>query len=170
MDSLSPARILKLVQQLELSRYLSLRAAENGDLEKTYQWAIDPVIRSFSFNNSTISHREHTAWFRSKISDSSCVFLIGSYHDKVIGSIRFDTLQDEMVISYLIDPSFHNQGLGVVLLKKGIEWMYEMGDVSVQRICGYVKKENIASRKAFERLGFKEAHEKDVIKYYKKLR
>lgn len=165
IDGESGNRILKIFKQLEAEQKIELRRAEASDLSLTYKWATDKSVRAFSFNQSRITMEGHNQWFTSKLIDSNSLYFIAELDSQVIGSLRFDMEGEEAIISYLIDPNFHNRGLGVPLLKKGVEAFIREERKKVKSIIGYVMPENIASCKTFERFGFEKTAEKGNYKY-----
>lgn len=176
IDGKSKERLLKLFQQLVLKNAVRLKKADESDLEATYEWASDPEVRAYSFNQSLISKEEHSNWFSKKISDSNCLYLIAESDGEKIGSIRFDVKNNEAVISYLIAPKYHGKGFGQIILTNGLEYVVkkinneiEHNKHNIKKIIGYVMEENIPSIKAFERLGFSKIIQADRIKYEKEV-
>jgi UDP-2,4-diacetamido-2,4,6-trideoxy-beta-L-altropyranose hydrolase len=164
----SEIRILKIFQQLQISLFLELRKIESSDLDITYKWAIDPVIRSRSFTKHIISMQEHKIWFCKKLNEKTSLFLIAELFGKVIGSIRFDIEEGKAMISYLVDTVFHGKGLGTVLLHKGIEYLLTIEkEGKINEISGLVMKDNIPSIRAFERLGFVPVTQNNYINFRK---
>jgi len=169
IDGKSGIRLLNVFRQLANEDKFCIRLANESDVNKTFEWATDKVIRAYSFSKSQISLNEHSNWFLKKIKMDSCYYFIASVGHKDAGSIRFDLKDDSAVISYLLDSGFHNQGLGIVLLKKGLMALVQMNDVRVKEIVGYVIPENIPSVKAFERLGFEKHFDGENFKFIKKI-
>ena len=170
IDGKSRERLLKIFQQLVIKNTVRLKKAEHMDLEETYQWASDPQVRVYSFNQNKISKEEHTDWFVKKITAENCLYLIAETAGEKTGSIRFDVKDNEAVISYLIAPKHHGKGFGQIILINGLEYIekeIKQNNFSVNKIIGYVMEENIPSVKAFERLGFTKIIEADRIKYEK---
>jgi len=132
-----------------------LRYATVDDTDITYKWASDETIRKYAFNKQKIEFKDHSIWFKNKISDINCnYFILCDKNGKCMGSIRFDLNESgEAMISYLIDPEFHGKGLGSVILKLGIQQIrWNKPDVKI--VYGLVQPENTVSVKIFERLGF----------------
>lgn len=148
---------------------LSLRKADFSDFEITYKWASSPIIRQFSFDKSEITHDIHRAWFNEKINNPQTLYYILMSKNIKVGSIRFDRNSNEdVVISYLIDPEFHGKGLGRSILRKGINLLFSL-NWNVKTIIGYVLRQNKASVKIFEQLGFDLVAEDDhQLKFQKK--
>ncbi len=132
--------------------YLTLKKATETDLELTFQWAKNKMIRQFAISQSEITLEEHSQWFRKKLDDSNCTYLIVCRGLQAIGSFRLDVQSKIGKISYLLDPCVHGMGLGIALLERGIEFCKEHKlAISIQ---GEVFEQNIASVKVFEKLNF----------------
>lgn len=169
IDGNSNTRIVKLFLQLATESTLSIRDAKLRDLDTTYKWASNPVVRAFSFQRSVISLPEHTNWFINKLADSSCYYFIIENKNNPVGSIRFDVEGDEAVISFLLDPIYHGQGIGTIILKKGIERIINIRSKSkkINALVGYVMAENIPSIRIFESFNFIKHQQDNKIKFIK---
>lgn len=155
LDGRSGERLSRLMRELAQAAKLSWQQATSQHLEQTLSWASDPSIRAFSFNNRPISREEHTAWFERKIQQPHCLYLIAYEAENAIGSIRFDLdpSGSNAVISYLVDPRYQGRSYGVSLLAEGMRHLVRRF-AGIRRISGQVMPQNIASVKAFQRLGF----------------
>ncbi|MFH2143397.1 MAG: UDP-2,4-diacetamido-2,4,6-trideoxy-beta-L-altropyranose hydrolase [Bacteroidota bacterium] len=170
IDGNSAKRLLKIFFQLDIMDKIELRIVNQTDVEVTYLWSTNPVVRAFSFNQHKITVKEHTAWFYSKVEDCNCLYLIAEMDKYKVGSIRFDVDKEEAIISYLIDPKFYGMGLGQIVLIKGIEHLRSFTKkkkLTFIRVVGYVMKTNIPSIKVFERTGFTKHYEEDKLKFEK---
>lgn len=154
IDGLSGKRILKKFILLLNEQYCTIRIATKNDLQQTFQWASNPKIRAFAFSQNKIGIEEHENWFLNRITANNCYYLIFEVENQSAGSIRFDKIDNQAIISYLLDPEFHGKGLSSVLIKMGIEWLCNKKDKSIKEIIGDVLKCNVASIKAFENLNF----------------
>lgn len=144
---------------------LFLRDACMDDLEITYSWAIHPQTRQYAFNQEFISPEEHSKWFTGKISSQNCIYKLLISGAEPAGSIRFDLKGNEGLISYLVAPDQTGKGLGKKLLKLSILSL-EKERRGIKSIKGLVKKENIASVKIFEKLGFDKTElNEDVVEF-----
>ncbi|MBP7539190.1 MAG: GNAT family N-acetyltransferase, partial [Saprospiraceae bacterium] len=109
----------------------------------------------------------HKTWFSEKVKETNCNYYIERMNNESIGSIRFDLEDNKAIISYLLDPAFHGRGLGQALLIKGCKTFSVLNfkENQLSEIIGYVSKENFASRKVFENIGFVKTVEPDKLKY-----
>lgn len=135
-----------------------LRPANKSDLGITFLWATDPLIRKNSFNQSTITKSDHEKWFNAKISSVSCFYYILLDNGRAVGSIRFDICNDIGTISYLIDSAYHGRGYGRDILDKGI-MKIKANCKEVKILEGWVKNENTASIRIFEKLKFRKMYD-----------
>jgi len=172
IDGNSQNRLLKIFNTLRQESLIKLRRASEKDINLTFLWAINPEIRKYSFNQHQITKEEHSKWFSEKIKNKNCFYFIAEYNQTAVGSIRFDISGKDAMISYLLDPLYQGQGLGQVLLKNGVELFSQKirkYKKSIDHIWGDVMETNIASIKAFRRLGFNEINEQSFFKYIKKI-
>lgn len=165
VDGKSGERIKKRFQELASEQHFELRALTSEDAELTYQWASSQKVRQYSLSKDTIQFHNHVAWLAGKLTDPKCIFYIAVFCGKPVGSIRFDLNDEDAVISYLLDPDYHGQGLGAVMLKKGISSLCAVAGHKIMRISGIVMPDNISSCKTFERFGFEKALEGENYKY-----
>lgn len=168
IDGLSGERLLKIFKRIKMHKGMNLRLATIEDAETTFLWAKDPEIRRFSFNKNEILREEHVAWFQSKVNNPECIYLIAEIANKPVGSIRFDRVAGNFVISYLLGTDYHGYGLGKEILKKGVDYLKQLVSetgLSGNTIIGFVIKDNIPSLKAFRALGFLETEDKENSKF-----
>ncbi|WP_423147463.1 UDP-2,4-diacetamido-2,4,6-trideoxy-beta-L-altropyranose hydrolase [Rubrolithibacter danxiaensis] len=165
IDGESDVRVLKIFRQLNIELEVSLRKVEKADVGITYNWASSNAIRAFSFNQHKINYEEHCNWFLKTLEDGKCFYYIAEFGQKLVGSIRFNIKEQDALISYLVDSDFQNIGLGIILLKKGVAALSNEEKSSFKRIVGIVQPQNIASCKAFEKLGFKREIKENNYQY-----
>jgi len=167
IDLKSDKRLKKLFSTLNKVNDLKLEIISTNDIEVTYHWANNSIIRAFSFNKSHIEFEDHKRWITNKIDNLNCSYYIAVYKDSKIGSIRFDIEKENATISYLLDPKFHGQGFGILILKKGLEnFIRKIKERKIKQIIGLVEKNNVASVNAFKKLGFKFTIDGELYKFY----
>lgn len=140
------------------------RRANLYDVELTYSWANNQNIRKYSFNSTPITYEEHKKWFYSKVKSKKCYYFIYENGEDIIGSIRFDIKEGNAIISYLVDVNMQGKGYGKRILEEGIT-VFENQFEQMINIVGYVKQDNLASIKIFNRLGFNKIKEKNYFKF-----
>jgi len=152
-DGCSNERFIKLFNELQVQADVGFIKAGSEHLQITYQWAADPAVRAYSFNQNPISFEEHQNWYLKKIEQANCMYLLGKWGNDIVGSLRFDITGTDALISYLVSPQYHGKGLGRILLAKGLDYLAHHNS-TVTTATGYVMPQNTASVKVFERLGF----------------
>ncbi|SHE67917.1 GNAT family N-acetyltransferase [Flavisolibacter ginsengisoli] len=131
---------------------LKLRLARATDLQMIFRWANDPVVRANAFNPHQITLEDHTKWYNEKMKNRNTIFLILEMNDEPAGQIRYELQEDEIIINYMIATEYRGHGLGNEILGLGEKYLavIELPE-NIHKIVGYVKKENIASLKAFNK-------------------
>ena len=147
-----------------------LRYAKITDLQTTFGWINNPIIREFSFNKNKVSLKDHAIWFFTTLENHNCEYYLLEVQGTSAGTIRFDIEEDGSArINYLLDPNFTGKGLGTYLLKEGINFLQENRPL-VTKVYGHVFKENIGSVKIFEKLFFqKVSKDSSELKFEKLL-
>lgn len=141
-----------------------LRKCSFEDCDILYKWANDPTVRKNAFNTSLITYSEHVKWFNKSISYEKRSIFICIKDNKPVGQIRIDEEESIGLISYSVDKNERGRGIGSKMIKmiSGIV-RCEYKDISILK--GLVKKENIASRKAFLNNGYRELEQKEYMVY-----
>ena len=152
----------------KINKYLSLRLANERDVDNTYEWATNDDVRKYSFSKNVIQFDEHIKWFKKMLNDTNCVyFLMENVNDEIVGSIRFNISGNRALLSFLIDPKYFGKGYGNELLTLGINRLRECKP-DVEHVIGEVMHENIASNKLFNKQGFTVLSEDTVKTVYTK--
>lgn len=140
--------------------YLKPVQSENAKL--LFDWANDNSVRENSFNSEPIIWDNHLKWFNEKIkADTTQIFIM--YEGIIpLGQIRLDLINNFWEVDYSIDNIFRGKGLG----KKIVELINSQFS-SKYPLKAVVKKENIASLKVFQQLGFQEIKEEKVSTFIK---
>lgn len=158
-------RFLNVVIHSKINEGVVLRLATKDDVGVTYKWAISDDVRRFALNQNEITEADHIKWFEEKIINPQCIYFVGFFNQEIIGSFRLDLNEDQTgLISYLLDPSYHGQGFGYLLLLKGVE--KAKAHRGIKKLVGYVKEENKVSLHLFNKLGFEEdSRENGLVKF-----
>ena len=138
---------------------LTCRLAKPADTRLYFDWANDPDTRRQSFNSAPISLETHTNWFARKLADPDTLLLIFEKETgRAIGQVRFERkpvadMPDEVIIGVSVDASQRGKGLASQLISQGcVICRKRWGEVTIH---AYIKPENQASIRAFERAGFR---------------
>lgn len=133
---------------------LTLRDAEPRDARLLFEWVNDPVTRAQSFTQAAIAWEDHERWFARKLADTRCLlFIAEDVQDRPVGQVRFDLGDDgSAVISVSIAPSFRGQGYAATAIARGCEAL--RGRHGPLTVLAYIRRDNLASQRAFLRAGF----------------
>ena len=145
-----------------------LRRCLMEDSDTLYKWANDPTVRINAFNTSPIPYEEHVEWFKKSIENKDRQIFILIKDNISVGQIRIDIEENIAIISYIIDEKERGKGIGSTMLNLLYEKIKADG-FNIKILKGLVKKENIASRKAFINNGYIEIEDKEYIVYIKKI-
>ncbi len=145
---------MRVVSSL-LERAIHLRDACEGDCVLVYKWANDPDSRAASFSTDPIAWEEHIQWFGRKLTDPDCILFIALDREgSPLGQVRFESEGNnaDAVISTSIDSSFRGRGMGSLIILRAAEELFRRRPIS--RINAFIKPQNRASIRSFERAGF----------------
>lgn len=137
---------------------LTYRTAQPADARLYFDWANDPDTRQQSFNTAPISLETHTTWFTRKLVDPNALLLIFSNEaGEPVGQVRFERspvadMPDEIIISISVEATQRGKGVAAQLIKQGCAVCRKRWDAVT--IHAYIKGNNQASIRAFERAGF----------------
>lgn len=137
---------------------LTHRPARPADSQLYFDWANDSDTRRQSFNSNPISLETHAVWFARKLADPSALMLVFENEaGEAVGQVRFERipvadLSDEIIIGVSVDAKQRGRGLASQLIERGGAVCREQwGAVAIH---AYIKPDNQASVRAFERAGF----------------
>ncbi len=127
---------------------LTLRKAVEEDGEQLFVWRNDPRVYHHYHNAQPVSREDHFQWLSlsldNKMRDIYIVELVGNR----VAMIRFDyDCEEKANLSWAVDPEWQGRGIGVAMLKKARE--FYSGTLFAE-----IKKENTASIKMAEAVGF----------------
>lgn len=133
------------------------------DCDLLFNWVNDYEVRANSFNTDEIKYDEHVKWFESMIKKDISSMYILEIQNKKIGLVRLDKISiDKYLINYSIAREYRGKGFGTMLLRL-IKEKYIL-----KLLIGKVKKDNIASIKAFQNAGYYMKEEPDMYIFYSK--
>lgn len=164
-DGKSKIRFLGLINQLNIS----FRKAEEKDVLQVYNWSNDALVRQNSYNSDAIELEAHKNWYSQKIKDKNTMFLIALVNKEPAGVVRYEIDEGHAVIGIMISEAYRGQKLATDFLIHSAKRYFSTHNVP---ILAYIKKQNIASIKAFENANytyFKDENVKGSISFVYKL-
>jgi UDP-2,4-diacetamido-2,4,6-trideoxy-beta-L-altropyranose hydrolase len=160
IDGLGSQRVISIMHDEHVTR-LTLRQATAEDCSMVWEWANDPVVRGASFNSNPIEWDEHVEWFKTRLQNPSCLYyIVLNDMGLPIGQVRFDTSGNQAEINVTISSGFRSYGFGAEAIHMASECLFS--ETKVTRINAYVKRENIASARAFAKAGYKKIGDRIV--------
>ncbi|GAB3491563.1 hypothetical protein GCM10027341_04720 [Spirosoma knui] len=141
---------------------LTYRLATPEDSPLYFDWANDPDTRRQSFNSDPISLETHECWFSRKLADANALLLMFSNEAGTpVGQVRFERTSGEVIIGVSVDTHFRGRGLASELIRQGcVACREQWGDVLIH---AYIKADNQASIRSFEKAGFTFSHKVDQL-------
>lgn len=133
---------------------LTHRPASAEDSKLFFEWANDPVTRANAFTPKPIEWEEHQNWFTKKLSDDNSVLVVFEHDGTPIGQVRVDFHGDRAIIDFSVAQEYRGNGYGKAELLSIRDIISKSHPGTL--LFGQVKKENIASQKAFLGAGFEE--------------
>jgi len=139
-----------------MSNIINLTKAGITDINDIFEWRNHPDIRKNFFNQELLSWDEHEKWFMAKLKDPDAAVYMAYYRKEKIGTIRFESENSVIKTSVILNPLFLSKGLGSHVIKLGVK-RFIMEKKSDMQIIAEIKKDNIASIKAFQKADFKKS-------------
>ena len=134
---------------------LNYRKAISKDVDVYYKWANDSTVRDQSYNSQPIDFKIHVKWFNKKINDENCN-MIFFYDDEneAVGQVRIEKSDsNNAIIGISIDSKKRGKGYATKMLEISTDKYLDSNSLII--IHAYIKESNIASKKIFEKAGFK---------------
>ncbi len=150
IDGEGTARVLMHLQD----QPLRLRSVRQEDCKLLWEWANDPEVRTSAFLSDSIPWQKHIEWFTHKFPDRNChIFIAIDHQDTPIGQVRFDAQNDEQVeIDVSIEQGKRRSGYGSLLIGMAVQTLF--CHTSIKAIHAFIKPDNEASIRAFEKAQF----------------
>ena len=139
---------------------LIYRPAQPSDVQLYFDWANDPVTRQQSFNTEPIPWENHSVWFSFKLADLTARLLVfETQQGEPVGQIRFERRADEVVIGISLDAAIRGRGLAPVMIWAAVAYYQTQFPGDNLPIHAYIRPDNRASIRSFEKAGFSFSHE-----------
>jgi|GEM_PF-1512679 len=144
-------------RQTDLGNY-RVRPLQVEDSPILWRLANAPSIRRWSTHRNEITPKNHRSWFFGQLEDpeNSRIWML-DLAGLPIGSIRYQRREKhvgpEAVISFQIASPLRGRGLGTSLMKSTLTAAVER--LKVERMTAFVYRNNVASARCFEKLGFR---------------
>lgn len=148
-------KFIDVVYHAKMNRKISFRKANKNDMLLYFDWTNDSFVRKNSFQSEPVLLENHRNWFYNKIIEETCFMLVFENHLKQpIGQIRIQKQdQNSAIIGISNDANHRGKGYASKMIQMATdEFLKENINFCVS---AYIKLENTASEKAFEKAGYK---------------
>lgn len=130
------------------------RKIVENDISLTFEWATNPKIREYSLNKTNIDFDTHKNWFYNTLADNNVYYYFYTLNKVPVGIFRINKIDNQTgLVSFLVNPDFHENGIGYKMVSDGIELIRKI-DNQIKNLKAEVMHENKASLKIFEKLNF----------------
>jgi RimJ/RimL family protein N-acetyltransferase len=145
-----------------LNREIRVRRVTESDCRLLWNWANEPGVRASAFSQEAIGWEEHLAWFQARLADHDCTMVIGETRDgQAVGQVRINRQPSgEADIDVSVAHNFRGAGYGSLLIDDTLREVSESG--AITKVHAYIRPENRASARAFEKAGFHRVGETQV--------
>ena len=147
---------------------LSVLLANESHSKDIWLWRNDPLTRAMFREYDYVEWNSHKKWYSKMLKDRGHLLLYGLLGENGIGMVRFDRLNKDIAeVSINLSPDYRKKGLSSALLLKGCKVAFEK--LGVMKLFAEIKKDNFASQKAFEKIGFLKVEEEKSIYFHYEL-
>lgn len=138
---------------------------DSEESQQIWKWRNDETTRKMSTHSQEITWDEHKRWYQKTIHDKKHLLLLAYYHERPVGMIRFDLLENRSAeININLAPSERSQGLGTSILIAANSYGFQQLDLL--KIDAKVKRDNLPSQKAFLNAGYHLEKEIDSLQLF----
>ncbi|GAA5495483.1 hypothetical protein Rhal01_01658 [Rubritalea halochordaticola] len=140
---------------------IQLRKARLEDAYTLWEWANDPVTRASSFQSDPIPWENHCQWLEDSIGNPQRHLLLATgSKDEPLAQCRFDQSSPAVyIISISLSPHIRGTGLAPLIIRKASQHL-KSSHPSIT-IEAWIKIENSASVRSFERAGYSHTNDSD---------
>jgi RimJ/RimL family protein N-acetyltransferase len=132
---------------------LIVRQAVESDSEQFLAWRNDPLVVASSFTEGRIEKADHQRWFLQQLASADCGLYVVESEAEPAGQFRFDIDGPEATINYSLGAAFRGRGLATECMMRAIT-AFHNDHADVNHLVAFVKPENVASCRIFEKLHF----------------
>ena len=130
---------------------VSLRPATRDDESRLLAWRNEASVRAASLTTDPVTPAEHRSWLTRKLDDPKCLLFIVEKRGEPIGQVRLDILNSRTAeISVALEAASRGRGLGPQVINLAVS----KAPADIRVIRALVKRENVASLRAFASAGF----------------
>ncbi len=147
-------KYIDVVIHSKINSQIKFRKPTIEDTQLYFDWANDESVRNNSYSSNEIDFETHVNWFTSKLQDETCfMYLFQNENNEFIGQVRIQKQDDfSSIIGVSIDANQRGKSYANKIIEMAsTDFLYKN---NMNTIDAYIKEENIASAKGFEKAGF----------------
>lgn len=132
------------------------------DKDRVFRWRNDPWLIAYSPGLSRVDWEEHDRWFSEVLdTESHLLFIIESHGGTGMGTVRLDKAgKDRAIITiHLLQPHV-GKGYGAKAIRDACSAGFKFWPW-MKSVHAYIRKDNLRSVRAFEKVGFTVVRRKD---------
>lgn len=134
---------------------IDLRPANFRDADNLFAWRNDPVTLACSRSTAVIPREDHDRWMQFNVMQGypEHIVLMAETEHGSVGVVRFDAERGDTMsfkASITMAPKHRGEGLARDILAEACGYMQEY------TINAEIRRDNVASRRIFERCGFEQ--------------
>lgn len=140
---------------------LRLRSATTEDAKLIFDWANDAGVRAVSFSSEPIIWENHLKWFEAKLNDANYrIWVAEDVAGTPVGQVRFQIEGEAATISISLDAGQRGKNRGSLLIWAACRKIFT--ETAIKEVQAFIKPDNQASIRAFEKVGFADWDEAKV--------
>jgi UDP-2,4-diacetamido-2,4,6-trideoxy-beta-L-altropyranose hydrolase len=144
---------------LDLLQEITYRKAQPEDMLQVYHWANDKLTRANSYFSEPIVLEDHQAWYGRRLKDERTLIYIAEVGEQPAGMVRYELGADHAVVGIQIGEAFRGRNLASVFLAGTASLYFKESSLPV---LAYIKEENKASLRSFEKAGYRKLRNETV--------
>jgi len=154
IDGQGAKKLVKKLLKFNKASGILLKSLSNKDMVDLFNWRNNSEVRKNFFNSHRITWEEHKKWFERITNLVTASVYVAFQREEKIGTIRYEDKGNFISVSVMLNPTFIGKGLGHQIIMLGTE-RFTKDRKPLKPIVAEIKKENLASIKAFTRAGYK---------------
>jgi UDP-2,4-diacetamido-2,4,6-trideoxy-beta-L-altropyranose hydrolase len=129
-----------------------LRPATSADRALLLDWRNDQDVVRFSLSGRPVAAAAHANWLAARLAEPALRLWIAEEAGEPVGQVRVDLEDATGTVSISVAPAHRGRGVGSRMLRALVIEME--ADGAVRSLLALVHRENTASLRSFERVGF----------------
>ncbi len=132
---------------------LTLRPATWADCERLFAWVNSPdSLRNKRLTRSTIPYETHRQWLERRLAAPDVILLIAEERGLPVGQVRLEARDDAHEVDIFVIAEARGRGIAAAAIEDALGRLWHRDADAKAR--ALVRRDNTASARLFERLGF----------------